>query len=273
MKYFIIIALAFAVTICNQEPDVELQYLTEEFEQSNDAFGQFLVFADKKDSKKKDSKKKDKDDDDKDKGNGEMVKNVLSGLEGPMNKALDFLKSGRSTTIVKEVIGEGFDRFVATAVVRVMKSIKAEAFETVLKTVERSIKVPEDRQQEVYDAIDMSQYVESNLWSIYDTLFSVDEGGQVKYVSLMIVRNDEDAQYHIILIDIAATFKLSPNILFINKRLSILGGIWSEEAMEERIIPKGLDLEQMQAIINFFSVAGYKKLADQFNIPFELPEF
>jgi hypothetical protein len=43
--------------------------------------------------------------------------------------------------------------------------------------------------------------------------------------------------------------------------------------MEEKIIPKGLNLEQMQAIINFFSVVGYKALADEFKIPFELPEF
>jgi hypothetical protein len=52
-------------------------------------------------------------------------------------------------------VGDGFDKFISTAVVKVMKSIKPATFDRVLAAVEKAIKVPEDRREEVKDVIDM----------------------------------------------------------------------------------------------------------------------
>jgi hypothetical protein len=263
MKHVILLVLISIASInCNEDFNKEQEW-AEAFMDLNpeEAAQKFILFL---------GGGKDKDDDKE--SVSDKMSDAVGSLTEPIGKAIKALKSSKSNEIKETLLGKGFKEFVSSASVKVAKGIKAEFFDKYLTFIEKTIKVPDARKEEVKDILEQSQYVESNLWSAYDTVFSVGTGGDVKYVSLMITRDDEKGVYHCVCSDVQATFKLAPDVMIINKKLSIIGGLWEEDNWIEKEIPKGYTQEDMETVINFFSVVAFKAMANQFGIDFGLPE-
>ena len=63
---------------------------------------------------------------------------------------------------------------------------------------------------------------------MFRTMFSVDQGGNDKYVCIMTIRHPGN-KYSFLVADMTATFALSPDLLLIRHTTSILGGLFSSE--------------------------------------------
>jgi len=139
--------------------------------------------------------------------------------------------------------------------------------------LEKRIKVPEERQEDLKMVLEESMFAQSNVWTAFNTLFSVDTIGNTKFCSVLVGRNDDTDTYDVVFTDIKADFKLAPDTMVVNKKLSVAGGIWEDEKDEYVKVPKSLTPDDIQAVLSFFQIVAFKSFADQFGIKVTFPNF
>jgi hypothetical protein len=251
------------------------------------------LFGDEEDSEEKDEKskpkpRKDEDDedddkpkpkpDDKDGGKGGKKPSMLEQLTSSFMKItnhwgqiVENFKTSRSSEIKERLTGKGFEYFSQQAQIQISKGIKEEHFDKFISHIEKRLKVPAERQDDLGMALEESKWTESNIWTCFNTLFSVDQGGNTKFSSIIVGRNDEKGTYDFIFSDIKADFKLAPDVMIVSKKLSVLGGIWSDSKDEIVKVPKYLNPQDIQTVMNFFQIIAFKGFAEQFGVKLELP--
>jgi hypothetical protein len=200
--------------------------------------------------------------------------NIVGAFGKLVNKwgaIVDAFKTTRNSEIKEKLIGKGFDYFKDSAQIQISKGVKAEYVDQYLSHLETRIKVPSDRQEDLKMSLEEIKWADSTIWSAFDTLFSIDTQGNVKYASILASRNDQ-GNYDFVYTDVKAEFKLSPDILVIKKSLSVLGGIWQDEKTEHQKVPKSLNPEDVQTVIQFFQIVAFKGFAEQFGFKIEFPK-
>jgi len=228
----------------------------------------------KDDSDKEDGDKKDKKDDkEKKPAIFDQVIGAIGKITNQWGQIVNNFKTTRSSTVKEILKGKGFDYFSQSAQIQVSKGIKAEYFEKYLLLLEKRIKVPEERQEDLKFVLEGAMFAESNVWTAFNTLFSIDTIGTTKFASVLIGRDDEKNTYDVIFTDIKADFKLAPDLMIINKKLSVLGGIWEDEKDEQVRVPKSLNPEDIQTVLSFFQIVAWKNFADQFGLKVDFPNF
>jgi len=181
-------------------------------------------------------------------------------------------KTTRSSVIKETLKGKGFDYFSQSAQIQISKGIKAEYFEKYLAHLEKRIKVPAERQEDLKMVLEEAMFADSNVWTAFNTLFSVDTIGTTKFASVLVGRNDANDTYDVIFSDIKADFKLAPDTMVVSKKLSVLGGIWEDDKDEFIKVPKSLEPEDIQTVLSFFQIIAFKNFADQLGIDVSFPK-
>jgi hypothetical protein len=194
-------------------------------------------------------------------------------LTNKWSQIVDAFKTTRSSEIKERILGKGFEYFSQSAQIQISKGIKGEYFPTFIKHLETRVKVPEERQDDLKMVLEESMFTDSNVWTAFNTLFSVDNGGNTKFCSILVARNDETDKYDFVFTDMKADFKLAPDILVVSKKLSVLGGIWQDSKDEQVRVPKNITAEDIQTVMQFFQIVAFKGFAEQFGIKLEFPKF
>jgi hypothetical protein len=197
---------------------------------------------------------------------------AFSKLTNQWGRVIDTFKTTRSSEIKERLIGKGFDAFNQSAQIQIIKGIKEEFFDKYLNHLETRIKVPEERQEDLKMVLEECKWADSNVWSAFNTVFSIDKGGNTKFTSIIVNRNDEKNTYDFVFSDIKADFVLAPDVLVVKKSLSVLGGIWSDDKDEMVKVPKSLNPEDIQAVMSFFQIVAFKGFAEQFGIKLDFPK-
>jgi hypothetical protein len=198
---------------------------------------------------------------------------AVGSLTNNWGKIVENFKTKRSSTLKQTLQGKGFDHFAQSAQIQISKGIKAEHFEKYLTHLEKRLKVPEERQEDLKMVLEESMWVQSNVWTAFNTLFAVDTIGNTKFCSILIGKNEEKDTYDVVFTDIKADFKLAADTMVINKKLSVLGGIWEDEKDEYVKVPKSLTPDDIQSVLSFFQIVAWKSFADQFGIKVSFPNF
>jgi len=79
------------------------------------------------------------------------------------------------------------------------------------------------------------------MWTMFRAMFSVDEGGNNKYICIMTMRHPEN-KFSFLVADMKATFKLSPDLLIVRHSTSYLGGLFTSSNDEIRKVPHAISL-------------------------------
>jgi hypothetical protein len=172
-------------------------------------------------------------------------------------KFMGLFKSSKSETVKKIIESKGYDYFEGKSSIQIISGILPEKLDEFLTGLEKRLKVPRDQVGNVKDILKTTTFADSNFWATNSLLFSIDRMGTCKFASILF-NKDEDGKYNFIVNDMNLNFKYAPNIMIVNKKLSVLGGIWSEDMDVIKKVPRSINLEDVQTMINFFSALSYK---------------
>jgi len=197
---------------------------------------------------------------------------ALSSLTNNWTKITQNFKTSRSNTVINTIKGKGYTSFSQSAQVQISKGIKDEYFDKYLESLGKRIKIPSERQEDLNEVLGTSRFMDSSVWSAFNTLFSLANGGETKFVTVLIGRDDVKNTFDVVFTDIKATFQLAPDVMVIQKKLSVLGGIWEDEKTENVSVPRSLTQEDISDVISFFQVIAFKTIADQFGYKVEFPK-
>jgi hypothetical protein len=198
--------------------------------------------------------------------------NCFDKLTNKWRQIVDTFKTTRSSEIKERLIGKGFEYFNQSAQIQISKKVKGQFIDQYLAHLQSRIKVPADRQEDLKMVLEESKWSESNVWTGFDTLFSLDKGGNTKFASILVTKDDTADTYDFIFTDIKADFKLAPDTLVVHKKLSVLGGIWTDDKDEMVKVPKNLTPEDVSTVLQFFQIVAFKGFAEQFGIKLEFPK-
>jgi len=199
---------------------------------------------------------------------------LVSGFTDATNGWKQFtsaFKTTRSSTIKERIVGKGFDSFRNSAQINISKRIPPASWNRYLASLSKRMKVPADRANDLALVLEDSEYIPENIWSAINTLFSIGSGGTVNYASLYIYQDTRLNEYTVVYSDVQAEFTLAPDVMIINKKLSVAGGIWEDEKEIKQEVPRSLDPEDIRTVLNFFQMVAFKSFCDQFGIKVETP--
>jgi hypothetical protein len=205
-------------------------------------------------------------------GTWDLIVSSFWKLTDGWSKIVNAFKTTRSSELKQKLLGKGFDYFSQSAAMQISKGIKGQYIDAFLDHVQTRIKVPAERTADLKMVLEECKWVESNIWTAYNTLFSINQGGDTKFASILIARNDANDTYDFFYNDIKAEFNLAPNTLVVSKKLSVLGGIWEDSKDEYIKVPKTLTTEDISTVLQFFQIVAFKGFAEQLGIKLEFPK-
>ena len=113
--------------------------------------------------------------------------------------------------------------------------------------------------------------MDEQTWTAYQSVFSVGQNGECKFVTILAHRNETSNKIDFLLSDMKATFKLAPDVLVIQDSKSVLGGIYSDSKIRLQEMPRSLTNDDLKAVFDFFYIVAFKNFADLLGIKVELP--
>jgi hypothetical protein len=180
-------------------------------------------------------------------------------------------KTTRSSTIKEKLLGQGFKKFSQSATIQISRGIEDSHFQEILGRTIKRLKVPDERSGALESVIQDIPYIRDNMWSAVNTGFSIDNGGKFKFVSILTHKNFKQKEWDLMVTDIDADFFLMPDVWIYEDSLSVLGGIWADTKTREVEKIKGLNTEEVKAIMKFFQIVTFKAFADEYGIDIKWP--
>jgi hypothetical protein len=181
-------------------------------------------------------------------------------------------RTTRTSTLKTKLLQKGFDYFNESAQLQISKSISADYIDRVLGNLQKKIKIPQEKQEGFNLMMEEALFSETMAWSGFNTMFSVDKGGQIRYSNILISQDVERNTYDLFLIDVNAEFKLAPDVFVISKMFTTLGGLYNNVKEEMLTVPKSLTQEDIETVMNFFQIIAYKTLAGHFGVKLQFPK-
>jgi len=198
---------------------------------------------------------------------------ITSGIAAITNswtQIVNAFKSSSSSTLQQVLVGQGFKKFSESAAMTRGVGIPDSYFDTFIGHQLQGFTVPAQYQQQLSNYIQDIHYIDEEEWSGLDMQFSIDAGGTCKYAAVM-SRLRNDTKHDWMSCNLQATFALAPDVYVIRKSSSILGGIWSHTEDTFKIVPRGLTMDDINAIFAYLKMVAYKQFADIFGIDLQLP--
>jgi hypothetical protein len=268
----IVLATIFAVTIQSQTfEDLPMQF----HQVDQETFDMFLKFVD--DGKAKEEPKKEDPKKDGEKEKPDMWATLFKGFLDVTNNwknIVDAFHTGRSVEIIEKLKGEGFEKFAQDAQVQITTGVKEEYFDKFITSLLKRIKVPEGRQEDIEGAVEVARFSDRQMWSAFNTLFNIDDGGNVKFASIIINRNEKNGKdvFDFVFTDLKSTFTLAPDVTVVNKKLVVLGGLWSDNEIILEKHPKAFTPNDIEVVMSFFQIITFKCFANHFGVKLEFPQ-
>ena len=270
--FLIILATIFALTIQSQSfEDLPMNLV----QVDDETFDMFLNFADKDEDKEEAKEEPKKDADKPEKPNMmETLVNSFMKVTNNWKQIVDAFHTGRSTEIMEKLKGEGFEKFAQDAQVQITTGIKEEYFDKFVTSLMKRVRVPEGRQEDIEGAIEVARFADRQMWSAFNTLFNIDDGGNVKFASIIINRNEKNGKdfFDFVFTDLKSSFKLAPDVTVVNKKLIVLGGLWSENEIVLEKHPKTFTPNDIEVVMSFFQIITFKCFANHFGVKMEFPQ-
>jgi hypothetical protein len=172
-----------------------------------------------------------------------------------------------SSNVVKEVLtNRGFQRFQGAGKIDVAKGISQTNLPRYLELTARRWKI------QPADGLTAGEIMEEKLLSDENYFVEFDittsgPDGELRFNTMHVSQSND--KYNFVRTTISATFVMAPDIHVIEKKKSILGGIFESENTIREEIPKNVNVEDLQAVRQFMLAFGYSCIGKEmgFNLP------
>jgi hypothetical protein len=203
-------------------------------------------------------------------GSFDLLTKIFEKVKGGWTTLLSVFHNSSETTIKKLFLDTGYSKYDNSVQVQILQGVRKDGLQTLYDLLEKRIKVPEARRTDVSGVLQSIEWSDTNAWANFDIAFSLSDGAEVKFVSIFANRGQDDT-FNFVITEVFATFNLAPEIMIVTKKLSILGGLWSQRSVELQYTPQLLNNEDLENVFNFFQIIIYKHVASQFGINLDLP--
>jgi len=199
---------------------------------------------------------------------------AVTGLCDAWKSITSAFKTVNSETLKDKITGEGFKKYRSTS--RYIRSlgIPTDSFDKYMGSyvkligADKNIKIKD----EFLLAIELGQWVPSNDWGANDFTFDINTGGTCNSVVVLTRNDEEDRRMHIITTVVDGSFQLAPNIFIYEKVKSVAGGIVENTSVVMKEVPRSITENDIKGIHAMMLVTGLQVMADNFGVPFKLPD-
>jgi hypothetical protein len=127
------------------------------------------------------------------------------------------------------------------------------------------LSLPEPYSKYFVENLSMILFSDFNEIVIYRVLFSVDAGGDCKYICVMGQKN-ENGTTDWLVGDVKADFTLAPDVLVIKESKSVAWGLYKSETTKIVTVPKSLTEDQLTVLFKFFEICVFERFAELLKI-------
>jgi hypothetical protein len=178
----------------------------------------------------------------------------------------DMNKSPASrTTVVSHIVGNGFTTFKQSADLQLYGGVNDSNLIDFLNYVKKALSIPDNYSQYFVENLSLILFSDFNEIVIYRVLFSVDAGGDCKYICVMGQRN-LDGTTDWLVGEVGATFTLAPDVLVIEESKSAAWGLYKSKQTKIIQLPKSLNDEQLNVLFKFFEICVFERFAELLKI-------
>jgi len=196
----------------------------------------------------------------------------VTGSFGSIVTALQSLKSSASSEVTQQFMGagNGFAHLKQYCQIQRLVGMTPSKLDDFSRKLIARIKFPAARTNDFLNTLEDIPFFESQQIMSYDFLFDMNNGGDCKYVSILIERRADD-KINWLIADYQANFKLAPNVFVIRKQKSILG-MWSSSKDTFKEVPRGVTNDDVEFIFKWMQLTSFKRFADLLGIPAPDPQ-
>ena len=203
----------------------------------------------------------------------EAATELTNAICDTYKKLVETFRTSKKSKLVRQIIKEGFSRFVGSGQVQITGGVKADKYSRFMDSLLTKIELGPKYISYVKATLEEADMARDQQWLHFDLMFSKDGArDQVKYCSVLVFNRD-DKLFDVIYSDLKASFKFAKNIDVIRKSKSILGGIFESEKEVEIEKPKDLTQEDLENLFTFFEIIAFKLLAKKRGIDLTLPKY
>eukprot|EP00827_Trimyema_finlayi_P004414 TRINITY_DN43_c0_g2_i3.p1 TRINITY_DN43_c0_g2~~TRINITY_DN43_c0_g2_i3.p1 ORF type:complete len:426 (-),score=174.65 TRINITY_DN43_c0_g2_i3:128-1360(-) len=172
-----------------------------------------------------------------------------------------FFGGSKSVTVKGILQGKGYSYFASSCQTEKNVGVRIEYIEPYLNSLANRIQVPKDKQESFKEVLKEALWGDSQTWKAHDTTFSSTDGGQIFYTLIMMNYNEThgpNGSLNVIYSSCDAEFKLAPNLIVMETKVSYLGGAFGSSKQSLVVMPRQITTEDIQTIFNFFYVVGIR---------------
>jgi len=191
-----------------------------------------------------------------------VISNIVKAIPQFKEELLD---SSKRADVINKIVLSGFTNFKQTADLELFKGVDDRNLDGFLKYLKSLISLPDEYEKYFVENLSMILFSDFNEIVIFRVLFSVDKGGDCKYICVMGQRN-EDGNTDWLVGDVKADFTLAPDILVIEKSTSGDLGLYKSYVKRPIRVPKSLSEDQLSVLFKFFEICVFERFAELLKI-------
>ena len=120
--------------------------------------------------------------------------------------------------------------------------------------------------------LDMASFIPENAWNANDFSFGVGNSNTCNSF-VAITKNDMfENRSHVVAVVAQGAFDLAPNVFIYSEFKSVAGGIVETQKVVRKEVPRELTEADVKGINAMMLLSAAQVMADNFGVPFKLPE-
>lgn len=166
--------------------------------------------------------------------------------------------SKAKSEIVQRITTLRFDNYDQDAKIQYINNLQGEHFDDYSKYLSSSLKVDPSLQQTFKDYFEVAKISDENVWNMFRTMYSVDKGGDCKYICMMSMAH-ADNKYSFLVADMSSTFALTPDLIIKRNSKSLLGGLFEWESTTINQVPHTVTKDDLDVLLNYFDMIAFER--------------
>jgi len=200
----------------------------------------------------------------------ELLKKAIASEADDLSRLKDKLKATSKTEMVQHIVARGFTEFDEAGDVQQISGVDEDKLSLLFKMIGSDIKLPAEFTDGVNNALEDCKLFDSNVWHMWQFVFSVNGKGTCRYATVLSRRDEKTNKYDFFIANFAAEFAFAPDVFVYNTKKSYLGGLFGSSKMHVVKHPHIVSTQDVQVLFDFFDIAAYQKFAAVLKIPVTL---
>lgn len=123
----------------------------------------------------------------------------------------------------------------------------------------KSAEVPANLNEAFNDWWELAEFSDASTWQFQNTMFTKDNLGNAKYMTIMYNRDEVTGKYTFFTADVKGTFNVAEDMYIWQKQKSTFGGLFQKDIQEIKYLPHTITLEEAELLMNFFDMIALSK--------------